>query len=383
VTVSSITDFPEAKTGIAYTVTGFKIPVLLMARALDIGGSERQMTEIAKALDRSLFEPHVGCFRPAGIRGDELRAAGVPVVQFPLRSYRSPRVITEARHLARYVRDHGIRIVHTWDTPLTVFAIPAARMMTKAIALSSQRSHRELHPGIYRRLTRLSDRFAHGVVVNCEFVRRHLVEDERVAPRKIHVCYNGIDLERFRRSADAPHPLTIGTVCALRPEKDLTTLIGAFARVRKLNPELRLVLVGGGSELAALQQYAREAGVADSCHFEPTTPRVPEWLSSIDIFVLPSRSEAFSNSLMEAMACGCCVVASDVGGNPELVKPGETGLLFKPRDPDDLASVLRTLIERPDLRRDLATRGERFLSNFSIASAARRMGEVYASLVRQ
>jgi glycosyltransferase involved in cell wall biosynthesis len=82
------------------------------------------------------------------------------------------------------------------------------------------------------------------------------------------------------------------------------------------------------------------------------------------------------------MACGCCAVASDTGGNPELVKPGETGLLFKPRDPDDLASALRILIERPDLRRDMATRGERFLSNFSIASAARRMGEIYTSLVR-
>jgi glycosyltransferase involved in cell wall biosynthesis len=358
-----------------------KTPVLLLARELHIGGTERQMTETAKALDRSLFEPHVGCFRPAGIRGDELRAAGVPVVQFPVMSYRSPRVIAEARHLARYVRDNGIRIVHTWDAPLTAYAIPVTRMMTKAIALSSQRAHRDLIPGMLRRFTRLSDRFADAVVVNCEFLRRHLIEDERVRPGKIHVCYNGIDLDRFHRSAAAPHPLTIGTVCALRPEKDLTTLIGAFARVRKLHPVLKLVIVGSGPELAALQQYAREADVADAVHFEPTTTQVREWLSSIDIFVLPSRSEAFSNSLMEAMACGCCAVASDVGGNPELVKPGETGLLLKPRDPDDLAATLRTLIENPDLRRDLAARGQAFLANFSIESAARRMAEIYTSLI--
>src|SRR5260370_4750603 len=105
-----------------------------MARELHIGGSERQMTEIAKALDRSTFEPHIGCFRPAGIRGDELRQAGVPVVHFPLTSFRSPRVISEARHLARYVRQNSIQIVHTWDYPLTVFAIPVARTMTKAFA---------------------------------------------------------------------------------------------------------------------------------------------------------------------------------------------------------------------------------------------------------
>src|SRR5260370_29243686 len=148
-----------------------------MARERQIGGSERQMTEIAKALDRSTFEPHIGCFRPAGIRGDELRQAGVPLVQFPLASFRSPRVITEAGHLARYVRRNGIQIVHTWDYPLTLFAIPVARTMTRAIALSSQRFHRGLISRTVRRLTRWSDRFAHATVVNCEFVRRHLIED--------------------------------------------------------------------------------------------------------------------------------------------------------------------------------------------------------------
>jgi glycosyltransferase involved in cell wall biosynthesis len=352
-----------------------------MARELHIGGSERQMTEIAKALDRSVFEPHIGCFRPAGIRGDELRQAGVPVVQFPLTSFRSPRVITEARHLTRYVRQNGIQIVHTWDYPLTIFAIPVARTMTRAIALSSQRFHRGLISRMLRRLTRLSDRFAHATVVNCEFVRRHLIEEERVPTDKIHICYNGIDLDRFRRLPSEPHSLTIGTVCGLRPEKDLTTLIGAFARVRKLNSDLKLAIIGSGDELARLQQYAREAGVSECVHFEPATANIPEWLSSIDIFVLPSRSEAFSNALMEAMACGCCVVASSVGGNPELVKPDETGLLFKPGDPKDLASTLQTLIDRPDFRRDLAARGQAFVENFSIAEAARRMGEIYTSLM--
>ena len=84
------------------------------------------------------------------------------------------------------------------------------------------------------------------------------------------------------------------------------------------------------------------------------------------------------NPLLEFAERG---VASDVGGNPELVKPGETGLLFKPKDPDDLAAQLQTLIENPDLRRDLAARGEAFLANFSIEAAARRMAEIYTSLL--
>src|ERR1700692_983687 len=100
------------------------------------------MPETAIPLDRSIFEPHVGCFRPAGMRGDELRQAGVPVVQFPVTSYRSLDAITEAPKIARYIREKGIRIVHTWDYPLNVYAIPIARLMTSAIAVSSQRSHR-------------------------------------------------------------------------------------------------------------------------------------------------------------------------------------------------------------------------------------------------
>ena len=360
-----------------------RIPVLLMARELHIGGSERQMTETAKALDRSIFEPHVGCFRPAGMRGDELRDAGVPVVQFPVYSYMSRGAVTGARAIARYVRSHGIRIVHTWDYPLNVYAIPIARMFTKAVAMSSQRSHRELIPPLYHRLTRLSDRFAHAVVVNCEYLRRHLTRDERVPAKKIQVCYNGIDLDGFRRIATPPRPLTIGVVCALRPEKDLRTLIGAFARVHKTSPEVKLVIVGSGNQLAILEQYAREAGVAADCHFEPATPEVPKWLSAIDIFVLPSRSEALSNSLMEAMACGCTVIASNIGGNPELVRDGDTGLLFQAGDPIALAAAIRKLIDNPALRQELAARGEAFIrSSFSVAAAAQRMGDIYLQQVR-
>ena len=100
-------------------------------------------------------------------------------------------------------------------------------------------------------------------------------------------------------------------------------------------------MVGSGSCLADLQGRATALGIHPDCVFEPATQRVPDWLNAIDIFVLPSLSEALSNSLMEAMACGCCVAASRVGGNPELVAHGETGMLFEPRDAAGLAEVLR------------------------------------------
>jgi L-malate glycosyltransferase len=218
-------------------------------------------------------------------------------------------------------------------------------------------------------------------VVNCEYLRRHLI-DERVPEQKVHVCYNGIDLDQFRRLSQPPHLLTVGVVCALRPEKDLATLIEAFALVRSLEPDLKLVIVGSGDRLPGLQRRARDAGIEPHCHFEPATSAVAEWLSRIDIFALPSRSEALSNSLMEAMACRCCVVASDAGGNPELVRDQETGILFRAGDASSLAAALREAIANPALRMRLAESGERFIrSRFAGDAAAARMGEMYLSLL--
>jgi glycosyltransferase involved in cell wall biosynthesis len=363
-------------------------PVLLMAYELNQGGSERQMTEIAKSLDRSRFEPHVGCFRPEGLRGRELKDAGVPIVHLPVRSFASPSAISGAWQLARYIRRHKIRLVHTYDYPLTVFAVPVARFLTSAIVASSTRGHRELIPANYLKLVRITDHLAKAIVVNCEFLKRHLIQDENVPPNRIELCYNGLDLEQFRPldsprpAALPPHSLVIGVLCALRPEKGLSTLVKAFAEIRDLGPHLKLAIVGSGQMRDPLEAEARALGIWEQCVFAPATSEVADWLRAIDIFVLPSLSEAFSNSLMEAMACGCCAVASNVGGNPELVRDGETGLLFDARDAAGLASALRTLIENEPLRQRLRTAGERMLhERFSIQASAERMGEIFARLI--
>ena len=364
-------------------------PVLLMARALEGGGSERQLREVAKALDRSRFQPHAGCFRPDGAGRRELEAAGVPVVHFPVYSFLSPRAMWGAFHLMRYMHRHKIRLIHTFDYPTTVFAVPAGRFLTSAAVLSSQRSHRDLIPREYRRLVRMTDHLVDGIVVNCDFARRHLEQEERVPAARIQLCYNGIDLETFG-AGETPRPpeltgdsFVIGVVCALRPEKGLSTLLQAFARVRHLRASMKLAIVGDGPILESLRAEARTLGIREDCIFALSTPQVTEWLRAVDIFVLPSLSEALSNALMEAMACGCPVVASNVGGNPELVRNGETGLLFKPGDVERLAMALQVLIENQSLRQRLAEAGAKFVrERFSIRASAERMGEIYEQLIR-
>jgi glycosyltransferase involved in cell wall biosynthesis len=229
-----------------------------------------------------------------------------------------------------------------------------------------------------------------AIVVNCDFVRRHLEQDERVPASRIQLCYNGIDLDEFR-PLDSPRPtdlprdsFVIGAVSVLRPEKDLIALIQAFARVCQLRARMKLAIVGDGPMLESLLAEALALGIREDCIFAGSTAQVADWLRAIDIFVLPSRSEALSNALMEAMACGCAVVASNVGGNPELVRNGETGLLFDPGDTAALATALESLIENEALRKRLAAAGKTFIRDgFSIRESARRMGEIYAQQIER
>jgi len=136
---------------------------------------------------------------------------------------------------------------------------------------------------------------------------------------------------------------------------------------------VKLVIVGSGPMLAELQ-----AGGDADCHFEPAVGNVAPWLRAMDIFVLPSLSEALSNSLMEAMGCGCCAVASDTGGNPELVQDGQTGLLFPAGKAEALAARLNLLLDEPEYRLRLGAEAERRMhQHFTREQAARAMGGIY------
>jgi glycosyltransferase involved in cell wall biosynthesis len=144
-----------------------------------------------------------------------------------------------------------------------------------------------------------------------------------------------------------------------------------------------LRIVGSGPSLPSLQRLAQKLHLSDLCTFEPATKDVPAALQRIDIFVLPSLSEALSNSLMEAMASGCCVVASKTGGNPELVNDQQSGLLFPPGDSAALAASLDLLLRNAGLRSRLAAAAaERMRTEFTLERAARRMGEIYTEALR-
>lgn len=364
-------------------MSGRRRPVLLLVRLLGQGGSERQATVTALALQNSGYEMHVGCVDPVGIRGDELRAAGIPIVCFPIRTLAAPATVWQGLRLAAYIRRHRIELVHSFDVPMNIFGVPFAWLARPRVLLSSQRAHRELTPGLYQKLLRITDRLVDGTVVNCEAMRTHLIDDENVSGERIRLCYNGIDTSRFYPTGERPTEyddagLVIGVVCGLRSEKGLSTLVDAFARVQSDRADMRLVIIGSGVCLEELQEQAAALGVAGQTVFLPETSEVPRLLRGIDVFVLPSLSEALSNSLMEAMASGCCPIASRVGGNPELIAQGENGLLFEKGDAAGLAAALRQVIVDTGYRQQLAAQSVRRIEDeFSLHASARRMAEIY------
>jgi glycosyltransferase involved in cell wall biosynthesis len=204
-----------------------------------------------------------------------------------------------------------------------------------------------------------------------------------VAESKIRICYNAVDIEQYRRRASAvpwPGKSVIGVVCALRPEKGLDTLVRAFAKLSR--QDAMLAIVGSGPERQPLQALVSELGISERCHFETATSDVAEWLSCIDIFVLPSRTEALSNALMEAMACSCCAIASRVGGNPELIDDGENGLLFEVDNVGNLTGQMEALLADPARRQRLAASASAKMSaQFSYSRAAATIQQIYKSVL--
>lgn len=342
------------------------------------------MTEMAKHLDRERFSPHVMAFHPEGFRVEELRAAGVPVTQLPVRSLRDTSVVSGALALRRYLRQHNIRIVHPFDYPTVTFMTPLARWFGTPVVLGSSRGERALFPPFYQRALRGTDRLVDGVVVNSPFCAQELTTVYGVPSGRIHLAPNGVDTSQFQLGPRHVPPdlagasLVIGTVSVLRAEKSIETLIDAFALVADRHPDWRLLIAGGGDHEATLRQRAAALTAAGRCVFLPSCRNVAPYYRALDIFVLPSLSEAFSNALLEAMATGVSAIASNAGGNPYILRHGENGFLFPSGDSAVLAAQLEQLGTDQGLRNRLALAARQEVEQrYSLRAAADRLGEIY------
>ena len=264
-----------------------------------------------------------------------------------------------ARRLRRYVKEHNIVLSHAYDVPASIYTAPLARVCGVPHVITSMLGFRDLYSDLEHRMLRWTDRFADKIVVNSRAVLNEMVEKEGIRREKLFLCHNGYFPEMFfPRTPDSVRPaalagagLVVGVVAALRPEKNIELLLQAAARLR--DQSFRLLILGSGAEEGKLKRIAAELGITDRVHFEPGRPDVADWFRFIDIFVLPSISESFPNVVLEAMASGCAVVASRVGGIPELVEEGVNGMLFTVNHVEELAAKIRILTENPEKRSQL------------------------------
>jgi glycosyltransferase involved in cell wall biosynthesis len=177
--------------------------------------------------------------------------------------------------------------------------------------------------------------------------------------------------------------LVIGSVCALRPEKRMDLLLQAFAQVRRRQPGMKSLIVGSGPMRPELEALRRDLGLEQDCILEPAKVDVADWMRAMDIFVLSSSSESFPNALLEAMACGCCVIGSDVGGVGEMIEHQRSGLVFQSGDVAGLAESLLQAIDQKSWREQMGqAAARRARERFSMEIAVGTMQTIYDSVLQ-
>jgi glycosyltransferase involved in cell wall biosynthesis len=327
----------------------------ILLTSFDAGGTERQMSELMRRLDRARFAIHIACFRREGPHLAAVEASGVPIAAFPLGSLASLQAMRQVVALARWCRRHRLQVLQTCDIYGNIVGLTAAALARVPVRIGSRRGI--VSPtgrASLLQLQRLAYRAADRVVANSQAAAEQLVA-EGVPRARIVVIANGIDLQPFaapRASATGP---VITTVANLRAGKGHEVLLRAAEIVLRKRPDVRFQFVGDGTLKAALQEQALGLGIDGAVSFLGHRADVVELLRGSTAFAFPSFMEAFPNGLMEAMAAELPVVATQVGGIPELIDHGRNGLLVPAGDPEALAGGLMQVLDEPGLASALAS----------------------------
>ncbi|MBV8202724.1 MAG: glycosyltransferase [Acidobacteria bacterium] len=370
------------------------VPLLYVITTTDFGGTESFVEHLVAGLDRSRFAPIVCSLCPPGRAGQRIAGAGVPVESLGMAARPRPReLLAGAWRLARLIERRQVALIHALLYRANVVAAAACRLARRRPLLiwgqhSQIATSESWWAATAARFTRPR---ADRIVAVAAAVKDSLAAAERIPSERIAVIGNGVDAARFRpgdgqeardRWGLGPQEMVVGAVGRLAPEKGLPFLLEALARGRARGLPLALVLVGEGPDRAALERRAERLGVGAHVRFLGFQRHLETVYPAFDVFAMPSLEEASPMALLEAMACGCAVVCSAVGGVPEILAGGRCGLLVAPAAPGELAGALARLAGEPGLRRHLAAEARaRILADFDLPAMIRRHEQLYLSLL--
>jgi glycosyltransferase involved in cell wall biosynthesis len=362
-----------------------KCHVLQVTQDLGHGGLERVAATIGLNLDRDRFDVSFLALRDGGPRADELRDAGFRVDVFtagPKADYLS------SLRVARYLRHHRPDVVHTHNTHALIDGAIGALLAGRPGVVHTDHARPFPDRKRYMIAEHLLSHLTYRMVGVSDHTTENLRRYERIPSGKLMTIPNGVDVPHLDRAAvradvraelgiSADQPV-VGTAVRLAAQKGLTYLIQAFARLTRPLPTATLVLAGTGPDREALETLAETLGVASRVQFLGLREDVPRLLCAFDVFALSSIWEGMPLGVLEAMALRCPVVATAVGGVPEILEHELSGCVVPPRDVDQLEACLRRLLEDPATARAMADRAHaRYHDKFSVHRMIAAYEELY------
>ncbi|MCC6850554.1 MAG: glycosyltransferase [Deltaproteobacteria bacterium] len=361
-------------------------PIAFFSPELVRGGTQRHLLEVLRLIDRARFAPIVICAKGHGPLGDEVRAAEVPLVELGLGpSMASRDVLRCVREAAAALRAHRVRLVQYFEWRAGLIALLAARRVGGCRIVAARRSVNK-ERGVQRWLADVVVLAADRIVVNAALLRPRGRAGERT-----DVIPSGVDTGRFRPDADRagakarlgldPTTPVIGTVGRLEPRKGTATLIAAVAALRDTGRAFSAVVVGDGPLRRELEADVAARALGSRIRLLGDRTDVRGVLAALDAFVLPSRTEGMSNALLEAMAMGLPAIATAVGGNPEVIADGRSGLLVPAEDPGAMAAAVGRVLDDGALAVRLGAAARRAVEErYGARSMVRRLEAVYAAV---
>lgn len=373
------------------------IPLILhVIHHLRIGGLENGLVNLINKMPGSVYRHAIVCVEDFSDFRDRIQHQNVDVIALHRSRVGVWKIRQELYALCRRLRP---AIIHTRNQSGLDALLPAWLARVPCRIHSEHGWDVDNIDGKKRKpalLRRLHAPLVHRYITVSRHLANYLATEVGIDDRRITQIYNGVDTEKFHpvknKALDLLPPdfqerdrVIIGTVGRIQAVKDQATLLRAFAALLAKYPDLcaraRLIIVGDGPLLADLRQLACNLLIADLTWFAGTQENIPDWLRLMDLFVLPSLNEGISNTLLEAMASGIPVIATHVGGNPELVEAGRNGDFFACGDQSALLTLLNRYVQDRELRlaHGEASR-EITLQRFSMSTMLKEYQQVYDQL---